>query len=149
MISSFIPPSLVHHYWLRVSVSPGDQIWQNCNSCSHCLNENEVASGNRVIVKFSVQLWDGIRTEADVFIRPTVPFTNVLLPRSMHYPERFPHTIVKNGASIGGGGDVACGFSHWGADPCRRWRSGDALSVQMGNCGRQPGVHRALSRGQQ
>lgn len=89
--------------WQFVVVLPGARIGQDCNICSHCLIENDVMIGNRVTVKCGVQLWDGLRLEDGVFVGPNVTFINDRFPRSKHYPTQFLTTIVKTGASIGGG----------------------------------------------
>ena len=90
--------------WQFVVVLPGAKIGADCNICSHCLIENDVIIGDRVTVKSGVQLWDGLRVGDDVFIGPNVTFTNDKFPRSKQYPKQYASTIVKAGASIGGGG---------------------------------------------
>jgi UDP-2-acetamido-3-amino-2,3-dideoxy-glucuronate N-acetyltransferase len=97
--------------WQFTVVLPNAQIGADCNICSHCFVENDVIVGDRVTVKCGVQLWDGIRIEDDVFIGPNVTFTNDPFPRSKHYPESFPPTIVKTGASIGGGATLLPGIT--------------------------------------
>ena len=87
--------------WQFCVILPGAQIGAECNICSHCLIENDVIVGNRVTVKCGVQLWDGLRVEDDVFIGPNVTFTNDMHPRSKQYPDEFPETIIRRGASIG------------------------------------------------
>lgn len=97
--------------WQYCVVLAGAQIGSECNICSHCFIENDVIIGDRVTVKSGVQLWDGLRIKDDVFIGPNVTFTNDLLPRSKHYPNTFPMTIVRSGASIGGGATILPGLS--------------------------------------
>jgi len=89
--------------WQFCVVLPKAMIGANCNICAQVLIENDVIIGNNVTVKSGVQLWDGLRIEDDVFIGPNVTFTNDKFPRSKHYPDNFPQTIVRKGASIGGG----------------------------------------------
>ncbi len=89
--------------WQFCVVLPKAIIGANCNICAQVLIENDVLIGDNVTVKSGVQLWDGLRIEADVFIGPNVTFTNDKFPRSKHYPEQFPQTLVRKGASIGGG----------------------------------------------
>lgn len=67
--------------------------------------------GDRVTIKSGVQLWDGARIEDDVFIGPNVTFTNDKRPRSKSYPEEFPLTIIRKGASIGGGAVLLPGIT--------------------------------------
>ncbi len=97
--------------WQFVVVLSGARIGADCNICSHVLIENDVVIGDRVTVKSGVQLWDGLRVEDDVFIGPNVTFTNDPFPRSKHYLTAFPMTIVKSGASIGGGAIILPGIT--------------------------------------
>lgn len=93
--------------WQFCVVLPKAIIGANCNICAQVLIENDVVIGNNVTVKSGVQLWDGLRIEDNVFIGPNVTFTNDKFPRSKHYPEQFPQTLVRKGASIGGGGQLS------------------------------------------
>jgi len=97
--------------WQFVVVLPGAKIGAEVNICSHCFVENDVEIGDRVTVKSGVQLWDGVRLEDDVFVGPNVTFTNDTYPRSKKYPEIFPQTVVKKGASIGGGAVLLPGIT--------------------------------------
>lgn len=104
-------------------IGEGTRVWQfcvifaqakigaNCNICAQVLIENDVIVGNNVTVKSGVQLWDGVRIEDNVFIGPNVTFTNDLFPRSKVYPEQFPQTIVKTGASIGANATILPGIT--------------------------------------
>ena len=59
--------------------------------------------GDRVTVKFRVQLWNRVGVDDDVFIGPNMTFTNDLFPRSKLYRETFLKPHIKAGASIGWG----------------------------------------------
>jgi acetyltransferase-like isoleucine patch superfamily enzyme len=96
--------------WQFVVILPQAEIGEDCNICSHCFIENDVIVGDRVTVKSGVQLWDGVRLEDDVFVGPNVTFTNDRMPRSRVYPESFPQTWVRRGASIGGGATLLPGI---------------------------------------
>jgi len=87
--------------WAFTHVLPGARIGQDCNICDHVFIENDVLIGDRVTVKCGVQVWDGITIEDDVFIGPNATFTNDHFPRSKVYPDSFPKTLVKRGASLG------------------------------------------------
>jgi acetyltransferase-like isoleucine patch superfamily enzyme len=89
--------------WQFSVILPGAIIGTDCNICSHCFIEGNVVIGDRVTVKNGVSLYNGLRIEDDVFIGPNVTFTNDLFPRSKQYPKDFSLTVVKTGASIGGG----------------------------------------------
>lgn len=97
--------------WQFVVILRDARIGEDCNICSHCFVENDVVVGDRVTVKSGVQLWDGLRVEDDVFIGPNVTFTNDRFPRSRAYPEDgFPRTVVRRGASVGGGATILPGI---------------------------------------
>ncbi|GAB4566176.1 MAG: acyltransferase [Rhizobacter sp.] len=105
------------------SVGAGSKVWQfcvvlkgavigdHCNICSHCFIENDVTLGHGVTVKNGVSLYDGITLEDKVFVGPNVTFTNDRTPRSKEYPEAFLRTVVKRGASIGGGAVILPGLT--------------------------------------
>lgn len=87
--------------WAFAHVLPGARIGADCNICDGVFVENDVVIGDRVTVKCGVQLWDGVTLEDDVFVGPNATFTNDPFPRSRQYPEEFPRTVVRSGASIG------------------------------------------------
>ena len=60
-------------------------------------------------IKNGTHLWDGVTLEDDVFIGPNVTFTNDKFPRSGNYQYKRMKTIVKKGASIGGGAVILPG----------------------------------------
>lgn len=95
--------------WAFAHVLPGAVIGADCNICDHVFIENDVVIGDRVTIKCGVQLWDGVRLGDDVFVGPNVTFTNDRFPRSKHYPEEFPRTVVAPGASLGGGSVILPG----------------------------------------
>lgn len=97
--------------WQFCVVLANAKIGSNCNICAHVLIENDVVLGNNVTVKSGVQLWDGIIIADNVFIGPNVTFTNDKFPRSKKYPTDFSKTIVKQGASIGGGAVILPGIT--------------------------------------
>ena len=93
--------------WQYCTILAGASIGKNCNICSHCFIENNVVLGDRVTVKNGVIIYDNIHKENAVFIGPGVIFTNDIYPRSIRVGNQdknnFPNTIVREGASIGGG----------------------------------------------
>ena len=133
--------------WQFVVVLPGAQIGEDCNICSHCLVENDVVMGDRVTVKSGVQLWDGLRIEDDVFIGPNVTFTNDPFPRSKQFPDVFAKTIIKAGASIGGGGDDSSRYNDWSSGHGGRRRGSHQIGARWRVGCRQSGSHHSLCRG--
>ncbi|WP_455803010.1 WxcM-like domain-containing protein [Acinetobacter guillouiae] len=97
--------------WQFSVVFPNAVIGENCNICAHTLIENDVRIGNNVTVKSGVYIWDGITLEDNVFIGPCVAFTNDKKPRSKQYPNEFPKTRVKKGASIGANATILPGIT--------------------------------------
>lgn len=97
--------------WAFTHVLPGARIGADCNICDQVFVENDVVVGDRVTVKCGVQLWDGITLEDDVFIGPNATFTNDPFPRSRQYPDAFPRTLVKRGASIGANATILPGLT--------------------------------------
>ena len=105
-----------------VSIGEGTRVWQysvifvdakigeNCNICAHTLVENDVIIGNNVTLKSGVYIWDGITIEDDVFIGPNATFTNDKRPRSKVFPESYPKTLIKSGASIGANATILPGI---------------------------------------
>jgi UDP-2-acetamido-3-amino-2,3-dideoxy-glucuronate N-acetyltransferase len=92
-------------------VLAGAKIGSDCNICSHCLIENDVVIGDRVTVKSGVQLWDGLRVGADVFIGPNASFANDRFPRSKKPPEKFLQTVLEPGSSVGSGATILPGVT--------------------------------------
>lgn len=103
-------------------IGEGTQIWQfcvvlatavigaDCNICSHVFIENDVVVGDRVTIKNGVQLWDGLRVEADVFIGPNVTFTNDKYPGTRGRPFTPLVTLIKRGAVIGANATILPGL---------------------------------------
>lgn len=96
--------------WQFVVILPGALIGLDCNICSHVFIENKVVVGDRCTVKSGVQLWDGVTLEDDVFVGPNATFTNDKFPRSKAWPDDFPKTLVKKGASIGANATILPGI---------------------------------------
>jgi acetyltransferase-like isoleucine patch superfamily enzyme len=73
--------------------------------------ENEVRIGDRVTSKSGVYLWDGLTVEDDVFIGPSVAFTNDKFPRSRNSNFLLQKTLIKSKASIGAGAVILPGIT--------------------------------------
>lgn len=115
----------VHHLSdvQTVSIGSSTRIWQycvilrgavigaNCNICSHVFIESDVIIGDCVTVKNGARIFDGITLEDNVFVGPNVTFTNDKNPRSKVFPDEFARTLIKKGASIGGGAVITPGVT--------------------------------------
>lgn len=97
--------------WQFVVVLSKAIIGKQCNICASCFIENDVIIGDNVTVKSGVYLWDGVRLGNRVFVGPCAAFTNDKFPRSQHYPEQFPLTIVEDDASIGANATILPGVT--------------------------------------
>jgi len=97
--------------WGFTHLLSGAQIGVDCNICEQVFIEGDVVVGDRVTVKCGVQLWNGLRVEDDVFIGPNVTFTNDKYPPSKNWPHDQLQTVVKVGASIGGGAVILPGLT--------------------------------------
>lgn len=91
------------HIWQFTVVLPGARIGTNCNINSHCFIENDVCIGNDVTIKCGCYIWDGTVVEDKVFIGPNVTFTNDKHPRSRNKEFTQLPTVIRTGASVGGG----------------------------------------------
>ena len=96
--------------WQFAIVLERAQIGANCNINCHTFIENDVIVGDNVTIKSGVHLWDGITIEDDVFIGPSVVFTNDLKPRSKQYGD-LEKTIIKKGASLGANSTILAGIT--------------------------------------
>ncbi len=96
--------------WQFSVVLAGACIGRDCNLNAHTLVEGGAVLGDRVTLKSGVYVWSGITLEDDVFCGPNATFTNDKAPRSKVYPDTFPKTLVKRGASIGAGAVILPGL---------------------------------------
>lgn len=87
--------------WAFVHILSDVVLGADCNVCDHVFIENGVRLGDRVTVKSMVYICTGIEVENDVFIGPSVTFTNDKHPRSRHYLDAYSKTSLLQGCSIG------------------------------------------------
>ena len=85
-------------------------IGQNCNIGQNVVISPEVILGSNVKVQNNVSIYTGVVCEDDVFLGPSMVFTNVINPRSAIIRRKdYMSTIVKKGASIGANATIVCG----------------------------------------
>jgi acetyltransferase-like isoleucine patch superfamily enzyme/dTDP-4-dehydrorhamnose 3,5-epimerase-like enzyme len=96
--------------WAFAHVLEGASIGSDCNICDGVFVEGGAVVGDRVTVKCGVQLWDGVVLEDDVFVGPNATFTNDLFPRSRHWLDSHPRTVVRAGASVGANATILPGI---------------------------------------
>lgn len=103
-------------------IGAGTKIWHFSHIMSHCkigencnIGQNVVVSpavvlGNNVKVQNNVSIYTGVTCEDDVFLGPSMVFTNVINPRSaINRKSEYAKTVVKKGATIGANATIVCG----------------------------------------
>lgn len=87
-------------------------IGESCNIGQNVVISPEVVLGNNVKVQNNVSIYTGVICEDDVFVGPSVVFTNVINPRSgVNRRGQYSKTIVRKGASIGANATIVCGHN--------------------------------------
>mgnify|MGYP001170389124 CR=1 FL=1 len=85
-------------------------IGENCNIGQNVVVSPNVQLGNNVKVQNNVSIYTGVICEDDVFLGPSMVFTNVINPRSgVIRKDEYMKTVVKKGASIGANVTIICG----------------------------------------
>ena len=96
--------------WHFTHVMTNSVIGEKCNIGQNVVISPEVVLGNNVKVQNNVSIYTGVTCEDDVFLGPSMVFTNVINPRSaIVRKEEFLKTRVKKGASIGANATIVCG----------------------------------------
>jgi UDP-2-acetamido-3-amino-2,3-dideoxy-glucuronate N-acetyltransferase len=86
------------------------KIGKNCILGQNVMVADNVVLGNNVKVQNNVSIYEGVICEDDVFLGPSMVFTNVINPRSaVNRKEEFKQTIVEKGATIGANATIICG----------------------------------------
>ena len=86
------------------------EIGERCNIGQNVVVSPNVILGNNVKVQNNVSIYEGVICEDDVFLGPSMVFTNVINPRSaVNRRDKYMPTIVKKGASIGANATIICG----------------------------------------
>jgi UDP-2-acetamido-3-amino-2,3-dideoxy-glucuronate N-acetyltransferase len=98
--------------WHFSHIMPGCVIGEKCNIGQNVVISPEVVLGNNVKVQNNVSIYTGVICEDDVFLGPSMVFTNVVNPRSaIIRKSEYRKTLVKKGASIGANATIVCGNS--------------------------------------
>jgi UDP-2-acetamido-3-amino-2,3-dideoxy-glucuronate N-acetyltransferase len=96
--------------WHFSHVMPDCTIGENCNIGQNVVISPGVTLGNNVKVQNNVSIYTGVECEDDVFLGPSMVFTNVTNPRSaVNRRNQYARTLVKRGASIGANATIVCG----------------------------------------
>jgi len=96
--------------WHFSHVMKNSVIGENCNIGQNVVVSPDVQLGNNVKIQNNVSVYTGVVCEDDVFLGPSMVFTNVINPRSgVIRKEEYMKTVVKKGASIGANATIVCG----------------------------------------
>jgi UDP-2-acetamido-3-amino-2,3-dideoxy-glucuronate N-acetyltransferase len=96
--------------WHFSHIMPNCILGASCNIGQNVVISPEVVLGNNVKVQNNVSIYTGVICEDDVFLGPSMVFTNVMNPRSaVNRRDSYLKTIVKQGASIGANATIVCG----------------------------------------
>lgn len=96
--------------WHFSHIMPGCVIGESCNIGQNVVVSPGVTLGKNVKVQNNVSIYTGVICEDDVFLGPSMVFTNVINPRSaVQRKSEYMKTIVKKGASIGANATIVCG----------------------------------------
>lgn len=96
--------------WHFSHIMPDCTIGEGCNIGQNCVISPQVVLGNNVKIQNNVSIYSGVICEDDVFLGPSMVFTNVMNPRSaVNRRNQYLETLVKRGASIGANATIVCG----------------------------------------
>ena len=96
--------------WHFSHILGGSNIGENCSFGQNCVVGPNVKIGSGVKVQNNISIYEGVIVENDVFLGPSMVFTNVINPRSFVIrKEEFKTTLLKKGCSIGANVTVVCG----------------------------------------
>ena len=96
--------------WHFSHIMSHSTIGENCNIGQNVVVSPEVILGNNVKVQNNVSIYTGVICEDDVFLGPSMVFTNVINPRSaINRKNEYQKTLVKKGTTIGANATIVCG----------------------------------------
>ena len=130
--------------WHFSHLMPNCTLGKNCNIGQNVVISPEVVLGNNVKVQNNVSIYTGVTCEDDVFLGPSMVFTNVINPRSaVNRRGQYSVTTVRKGVSIGANATIVCGndigeFAFIGAGTVVT-KEVPAYALIVGNPGRQIG----------
>jgi UDP-2-acetamido-3-amino-2,3-dideoxy-glucuronate N-acetyltransferase len=96
--------------WHFSHIMPKCDIGEGCNIGQNCVIFPNVVLGRNVKVQNNVSIYEGVTCDEDVFLGPSMVFTNVTNPRSgVNRRGQYARTHVGKGASIGANATIVCG----------------------------------------
>jgi len=98
--------------WHFSHILSDTSIGKNCSFGQNCVVGPKVTIGSGVKVQNNISIYEGVEVEDDVFLGPSMVFTNVINPRAFIVrKEEFKKTLLKKGCSIGANATVVCGVT--------------------------------------
>jgi UDP-2-acetamido-3-amino-2,3-dideoxy-glucuronate N-acetyltransferase len=98
--------------WHFSHILSGTKIGKNCSFGQNCVVGGNVKVGDGVKVQNNVSIYEGVEIEDDVFLGPSMVFTNVINPRAfIQRKEEFKKTLLKKGCSIDANATIICGVT--------------------------------------
>ena len=98
--------------WHWSHISKNVSIGKNCVLGQNVYIGESVKIGDNVKIQNNVSIFKGVTIENDVFIGPSVVFTNVMIPRSfINQKQKFKKTLIKTGSTIGANSTIVCGIN--------------------------------------
>ena len=98
--------------WHFCHILSGTTIGKDCSFGQNCVVGGDVKVGSGVKVQNNVSIYKGVEVEDDVFLGPSMVFTNVINPRAfITRKEEFKKTLLKKGCSIGANATIVCGVT--------------------------------------
>jgi UDP-2-acetamido-3-amino-2,3-dideoxy-glucuronate N-acetyltransferase len=96
--------------WHFSHIMSGSEIGENCNIGQNVVISPGVKLGRNVKVQNNVSIYTGVICEDDVFLGPSMVFTNIVNPRSaVIRKDSYVSTIVEKGATVGANSTIVCG----------------------------------------
>jgi len=87
-------------------------IGKNCSFGQNCVVGPKVKLGNGIKVQNNVSIYEGVVIEDNVFLGPSMVFTNVVNPRAfIQRKDEFKKTLLKKGCSVGANATIVCGVT--------------------------------------
>lgn len=98
--------------WHFSHVLSHTKIGENCSFGQNCVVGPKVNVGKGVKVQNNVSIYEGVEIEDDVFLGPSMVFTNVVNPRAfIQRKNEFKKTLLKKGCSVGANATIVCGVT--------------------------------------
>jgi UDP-2-acetamido-3-amino-2,3-dideoxy-glucuronate N-acetyltransferase len=98
--------------WHFSHMMTGCEIGEKCNIGQNVVVSPGVRLGKNVKVQNNISIYTGVLCEDDVFLGPSMVFTNIINPRSaIARKDQYVSTLVKKGASVGANATIVCGIT--------------------------------------